>query len=536
MNVKQSFYNILTENISEYADKIAVYFLGKKISYKKFVLEVDRVASYLAGIGIKKGDVITICLPNIPSAFVSFYAVSKLGCIANMVHPLVPAATLCDIMKKTNSSFIFTLDLKLKTNYSLFAENNFNCIVCSAAHHLKPVTGFFFKLINRKSLKFGNYKYTDYKVLQNAPLEKIIPDNSFNEAAVYLHSGGTTGEPKTIALSAFAINSNTTKIPYMIEGSLKDKGVLAALPMFHGFGLSICINGPLIYGGTVVAVPFFGSKTVVKLMKKTDISYIIGVSAMFEAMAANPKFINKGTKNIKRCFCGGESMPLNLKERFDAVLKKGKSQAELQEGFGLTEMTTVTAVNLKDSNKVGSVGKTLPGISVIIIDENNKIAKEGEICFSGDPQMLYYLNDSKTTKEVMFQVDGKTFVKTGDYGYIDEEGYIFIKQRIKRIAKVNGMAVFPLEIERYAEELDFVLNACAVAVPDKRYGEVINLFVILKDKNYAKEDAEKQLSDYLKSKLIKYAVPKKIIFKDAFPKTIIGKVDFKKLTDETKEL
>lgn len=529
MNVKQSFYNILTENINEYMDNTAVYFLGKKIKYKNFLSEIDRVAAYLINEGVKKGDVITICLPNIPSAFAAFYAVSKIGCIANMVHPLVPAKSLCKIMKDTKSKVIFTLDLKFNLNYGLLKENDFKCIVCSAANHLKPITGFFFKIINKKALNFKNKDYIKYKVLQKAKIVDFKADNSYNEPAVYLHSGGTTGEPKTIVLSAFAVNSNTTKIPYMCEGSFKDKGILAVLPMFHGFGLSICINGPLIYGGTVVAIPSFGSKAVIKAMKKTDVSYIIGVSAMYEALASNPKFINKGTKNLLRCFCGGESMPLNLKERFDKILETGKSPARLQEGFGLTEMTTVTAVNLKDTNKVGSVGKALPGISVLIVDENNKTAKEGEICFAGDTQMLYYLNDQKTTAEVMFKFENKTYVKTGDYGYIDDEGYIFIKQRIKRIAKVNGMAVFPLEVERYAEELDFVLNACAVAVPDKRYGEVINLFIILKDESYSKEDAEKQLSDYLKSKLIKYALPKKIIFKKEFPKTIVGKIDFKQL-------
>lgn len=531
MNQKQSFYNILTESINQYPDNTAVYFLGTKISYREFLSEIDKVASFLTDIGVKKNDVITICLPNIPSAFVAFYAVSKLGCIANMVHPLVPAATLCEIIKNTKSKLIFTLDLKFNLNYPLLKENNVKCIVCSAANHLKPVTRFFFKLINKKDLKFKDYEYIDYKFILETFAKKIEVDNTYDKPAVYLHSGGTTGEPKTIVLSAFAINSNTTKIPYMIEGSLKDKGILAALPMFHGFGLSICINGPLIYGGTVVAIPFFKSKAVIKAMKKTDVSYIVGVSAIYEALALDKKFINKGTKKIQRCFCGGESMPLNLKQRFDEVLKKGGSSASLQEGFGLTEMTTVTAVNLKDTNKVGSVGKSLPGISTIIVDENNKIAKEGEICFSGDTQMLCYLNDPETTKKVLFKYENKTFVKTGDYGYIDEEGYIFVKQRIKRIAKVNGMAVFPLEIERYAEELDFVLTACAVAFPDERYGEVIHLFIILKDKNYDKVKGEKQLIEYLKQKLIKYAVPKKIAFRESFPKTNIGKIDYKKLCE-----
>lgn len=529
-NAKQSLYNIVAENISEHSENTAVHFFGRKIKYKDFLDEIDRVATFLNCIGVKKGDVITICLPNIPSAFTAFYAVSKLGCIANMVHPLVPAKTLCEIMKNAKSNLIFTLDLKFSLNYELL--NNFKCIVCSAAHHLGKFKGFFFKLINRKSLKFKGFEYIDYKLLQKTLSKKIVPDSDYDKPAVYLHSGGTTGEPKTIVLSAFAVNSNSTLIPFMLEENfLTDKSVVAALPMFHGFGLSICINGPLMYGAAVIAIPSFSTKTISKAIKKIKTSYIIGVSAMFEALIANPKFLNKGTKNILRCFCGGETMSLNLKRRYDEVLKRGGSDAGLQEGYGLTEMVSVAAVNLKDTNKLGSVGKPLPGLTVIVIGENNNLAKEGEICFAGDTQMLYYLNDPKTTKEVLFEFDGKTFIRTGDYGYIDEEGYIFIKQRIKRIAKVNGMAVFPLEVERYAEELDFVLNACAVAVKDKRYGEVIYLFIILKDKKYDKEAAEKQLLEYLKQRLIKYAVPRKIIFKESFPKTNVGKIDYKKLMD-----
>ena len=532
MNAKQSFYNIINENFEEKKDLIAVYFLGNKITFKDFFAEIDKVASYLSDLGIKKGDVITINLPNIPSAFTAFYAVSKLGCIANMVHPLVPNVALCEIMKNTNSKIVFTFDLKFQKNYPLLHENKIKCIVCSAANHLKPLKGRMFNLLNRKKLNFKNFDYINYKTIQDYPCKDIEPDNSFDTPAVYLHSGGTTGEPKTIVLSAFAINSNTLYITYMLEDNPKGKGALAILPMFHGFGLSICVNGPLIYGATVVAVPSFSSKTVVSLMKKTNISYIIGVSAIFEALISNPKFVNRATKNIRRCFCGGESMPLNLKERFDKVMEKGGSEARLQEGYGLTEMTTVTSVNLKDTNRVGSVGKPLPNLSAIVIDESGKMVNDGEICFAGNTQMLSYLNDKKTTNEVFFDYDNKRFVKTGDYGYIDKDGYIYIKQRIKRIAKVNGMAVFPLEIERFAEELDFVLNACAVAVPDKRYGEVIKLFIILKDKKYDRELATEQLIKYLKVRLIKYAMPKEILFKESFPKTNVGKIDFEKLVAE----
>jgi len=535
-NPKQTFYNILTENINDYKTADAVYFMGKRIKFKKFLDEIDRTANFLKNIGVKADDVITICLPNIPSAFVAFYAVSKLGAIINMVHPLTPALTLCEIMKSTKSKIVFTLDLRFKENYENLNLNNFTCIVCSAYHHLPKVKAIFYRLINRKLCNFKSFNYINFKVCQKTKNMHIVPDNDYLKPALYLHSGGTTGDPKTIVLSCFAVNSNTAYVPYMIEnpGSLVGLSVLAVLPMFHGFGLSIGINGGLIHGATVIAMPMFSPKAIVKTMKKIPINYFLGVSAIYEALIKNKKFVNKNTKKILRCFCGGESMPLNLKQRFDAVMKKGKSEAKLQEGYGLTEMVTVTAVNLKADSVVGSVGKPLPGLDAIVVDENNRIAKMGEICFAGNTQMLGYLNDEKTNKEVFFEYKGKRFVKTGDYGYIDENGYIFIKQRIKRIAKINGMAVFPLEIERDCEELDFVLSACALSVPDKKYGEVINLFIILKDKNYSKEQALTNLQNHLKSKLIKYAIPKKISFVEDFPKTNVGKIDFKKLEESAK--
>ena len=539
LNPKQSLYNILTENINNYQNVTAVYFMGKKIKYKNFLDEVDKTASYLQSIGVKSNDVVTICLPNIPSAFMTLYAVSKLGAVVNMVHPLTPGLKLCEIMKKTKSDIVFTLDLKFKENYEHLSKNNYKCIVCGAAHHLHKITGFFFKLINRKKLNFKSFNYTDYKVCQKTKKTDIVPDNDYLKPALYLHSGGTTGEPKTIVLSSFAINSNAVYIPYMVERQAEDLvgvTVLAVLPMFHGFGLSICVNGALIHGATAIAMPMFSTKLIIKTMKKIPISYFLGVSAIYEALLNNKKFINKSTKNILRCFCGGESMSLSLKQRFDAFLEKGKSDAKLQEGLGITEMVNVAALNLKADNVPGSVGKTLPGLSVMVVDENNKPAKMGELCFAGNTQMLGYLNAEETNKKVFFEYEGKRFVKTGDYGYVDEKGYVFIKQRIKRIAKINGIAVFPLEIERCCEELDFVLSACAIAVADKKHGEAITLFIILKDKNSDLEIIKTNLIEHLKSKLIKYSIPKRerIFFTDAFPKTNIGKIDFRKLEESVK--
>ncbi|MCL1901404.1 MAG: acyl--CoA ligase, partial [Firmicutes bacterium] len=483
-------------------------------------------------------DVITICLPNIPSAFIAFYAVSKLGAIINMVHPLTPGLTLCKIMENTKSSIIFTLDLKFKENYEHFVSNNFKCLVCGNAHHLPKIKGVFYKFKNRKQLNLKGLSYTDYKTCQKAEKTDIVPDNDYLKPALYLHSGGTTGEPKTIVLSSFGLNSNSVHIPYIVEnsGSLVGLSWLAVLPMYHGYGLSLSINGAFMYGMTSIAMPMFSPKLIGKTMKKIPMNYFLGVSAIYEALAKSKNFINKNTKNIMRCFCGGEAMSLGLKQRFDAALEKGASQTRLQEGYGLTEMVSVTAVNLKNDKLISSVGKALPGLSAITVDENNKIVKDGEICFAGDTQMLEYLNSDETTKKVFFEYDKKRFVKTGDYGYIDKNGNIFVKQRIKRIAKVNGITVFPIEIERYSEELDFVLSACAVSIHDKRCGEAISLFIILKDKNYDKEIAKTNLFNHLKSKLIKYAVPKceKIFFIEDFPKTNVGKINFKKL-EETAE-
>jgi len=534
-NPKQSFYNILTENIGRHLNATAVYFMGKKIKFANFLKEIDKTASFLQNIGVSASDVITVCLPNIPSAFIAFYAVSKLGAVINMVHPLTPGLALCEIMKNTKSNIVFTLDLKFKENYSNFCSNGFKCIVCGAAHHLPKIKGFFYKIINRKFFNFKGLNYIDFKVCQKTIKTDIVPNNDYLKPALYLHSGGTTGEPKTIALSSFAVNSNAVYVPYMIERQKDFVGltVLGVLPMFHGFGLSIGINGSLILGATVVAMPMFSPKLIVKTMRKLPINYFLGVSAIYEALLKNKKFINKNTKHILRCFCGGEAMSHSLKQRFDAFLESGKSEAKLQEGYGLTEMVTVTAVNLKDDNVIGSVGKALPGLSVIAVNENNKIVKEGELCFAGNTQMSEYLNAFETNKKVFFEHDNRRYVKTGDFGYVDENGYIFIKQRIKRIAKVNGIAVFPLEIERYSEELDFVLSACAIAVPSKKHGEVISLFIILKDNNSDKELIKTKLQNHLKSKLIKYAVPKreKIFFVKDFPKTNVGKIDFKKLEE-----
>jgi len=533
MESKMSLYRGVLDTAKKFPNAKALLFMGKYVKYNELIKKIDLFANGINNLGVEKDGVITMALPNVFEAIYSFYAVNKLGIIAHMVHPVTPVIQMRKFMETTGSKILIVLDTFFE-HYKELLNDRIKIILVTPVDEFNIVKKIGYRVLNRK--KLNNIKYGDnvlkFKSLYlDKPQISEIPKDPLKTAA-YLHSGGTSGEPKTIELSAYAINYLASKASFIMEkDDFLNKHMLGVLPMFHGFGLCMGIHGVLRFAGVSTLMPKFNADEAIKLIKNNQVNYIIGVPSLFEALLKNPGFSHPNIRNVDQAFVGGDYVAMDLKNRFNKAMDLVGSKARLLEGYGLTEVVTVCAVNTIKNHKQDSVGKVLPGVEMAIIDLETKEFlppnKNGIIAVSGPTMMNGYLNDLEATEEAKLVRNGKKWILTGDLGFIDEDGYVHFKQRLKRIIKVSGMPVLPAEIENLLMSYDSVSEVAAVGIPDEEKGNIVKLFIVWHPN---KEKIEfNKLKDIIKMNLGTYAVPKEIVELEELPKTTIGKIDVIKL-------
>lgn len=518
----------------------ALIYMGRRISYPRLMREIDAAAAELVARGVKRGEPVTVCLPNIPQSVILFYALNKIGAVAQMVHPLAPCEQLGRYMREVGSKLLYIPDIFAEKYDSLIREG-VATVLCSPAHYLGRFKRTAFGLANAKKIrpykKLKNVAFYGDGVGKNQNAEEFTDPKA---PAVYLHSGGTSGAPKTIVLSSESINALCDN-SYDILGIKRFDGgcMLAVLPLFHGFGLAMGVHAMLCHGGTDTLLVKFHTRDTIRLIERNEINYLIGVPALYEALLKNPDFTGDKLKNLRQAFVGGDYVPKRLLADFNARMEQYGSSARLYEGYGLTETVTVCAVNTTDAHRDGSVGKALGGMEIAAFDSDLRrlpAGEIGELCVAGDELMLGYLSDPEDNAGVFFTHEGRRFVRTGDLGCVDSDGFVFFKSRIKRMAKVNGMPVFPSEIEKLVmDERDDVREACAAAVPDDRTGSAVVLFVVPAEADLSEESRRalaSELGDFVENRLGSFSRPKRVVFRDRFPQTLVGKVDVNALTRE----
>lgn len=521
----RTLYEAMLEGLAAAGENApALYYKGKFFSYGKLKRQTDRLACGLARLGVRPGDAVTICMPNTPESVYALYAVNKLGAVAHLVHPLAPPLQLESFMRKAKSVLLITLDINLAEYAPLAAALRFGILSVSPAQSLGLVKRALFSLINRKSIRKGK----GIRPYNRLVCKGDVPAGKTSGAAVYLHSGGTSGEPKVIELSAAAVNALVDKAPHILRFMPKLTGtyMLAVLPTFHGFGLAMGIHAPMAHGAVSVLMPKFSTKETIALIEKGRLNYLIGVPVLYEALLRKPEFSGEKLKNVKVAFIGGDSVMPDLIERFDTRMEEAGSEGRMFEGYGLTETVTVCNVNLFGAAKTGSVGKPLPGIEIAVADERGKplaAGETGEILVAGDTLMDGYLDEAEATAAAFTELNGKRYVRTGDAGYLDADGFLYFKQRLKRIIKIAGVSVYPSEIESVVSAMPGIDEACAVEGRNEKGETVIVLYLA------GKERADAEIQDGIRRALGKYAVPRKIVYLDSLPKTLIGKVAVGKL-------
>lgn len=510
-------YQSLKQVYKKKGKTTALMYMGKRFNYNTLFSSIDDAAAKLSSM-VHPGDVVTICMPNTPECVYCFYAVNRIGAIAHMVHPLVALNRLKKNMADAKSKLLITLSINLE-KYSSLAQD-YPIISVHPARSLGRFIRFVFDL-KEKPYKGSMKNIYPYDALGGTiPPE---PRRSGDSVGVYLHSGGTSGESKIIELSDESIiKLGNRGLEALCCDVAEGMYMLGALPMFHGFGLAMCIHATLTYGGVSVLMPKFDPKLAAKLVKKNQMHFIIGVPNLFRALLKQPDFNGEALKNVYVAFVGGDCAPQDLLDEFNTRMENAGANARLFEGYGLTETVTVCAVNNFKYNRRGSMGHMLSNLDCIIVEPEGTTplpaGEKGEIAIAGDTLMIGYLDNPEENDKVFFEHDGKRFVRTGDFGYMDKDGFLYFVQRLKRIIKIAGISVYPKEIESAALELEGVTGACAV---EYKQGGKARIALYLTG---APQDEEKVKAKIL-SELSHYAVPTIVRNIDAIPVTPVMKAD-----------
>lgn len=526
-----NLYEILAKTAAKYPARSALYYEGKHWTYRQLINEIDLAAQKMAGLGIKEGEVIAQCMPNCPSSVFIFYASAKLGAISYLIHPLSPVKQIIKFMEKSRSQKIFILNVFSSSLTPMLHQQGYQVI---AVNPYARVSLFKSALALAKAK--GNHRAKSFFF---APKGKIkTTTRTDTQTAVYLNSGGTSGDPKIIELSSKAINALALE-GFNIVGSDNPEmfKMLAVLPLFHGFGLCMGLHAPLVLGGQATLLTKFKAPVVNKLILQNEVKIIIGVPTLFTALLNSDGFAGPHLQNLAVAYIGGDSVPQSLLDRFNSLMKKYNSPARLLEGYGLTETVTVNAVNTLTSNRLHSAGKPLGIIDIKILDlESHQEVKPnelGEIAVKGPTMMNGYLDDEMTTAKTFYDIPGAgQYILTKDIGYLDNDGYLFFRQRIKRIIKVNGINVFPTDIERIVLNFPEVFEAYVIGITDQRLGSIARLFLSL-NKDYTNlnpNELKAKIVEKIKEEMPVYALPKDIIILEHLPKTSVGKIDLTKLT------
>ena len=537
-----SMYDQVKKSAYLYPDYIAYEYMGKKVKYKKFLEDINAWAKVFVFAGVKNGDIVTISLPNVPNVLVALYALNKIGAICNMVHPLSSEDELKFSLESTMSKYLIMLD-SFGDKY-LKIENEVNIkevIFVSASDYMpvpmKVVYSLSQKLKVKVPRKENYYSWKKYfkKHYKNESV-KFLKFDSYTPAVI-IHSGGTSGKPKNVVIQnkAFILASIQEKIS--LKNLVPGDCCLAIMPNFHGFGLSVLMHTPLALGCYSILIPTFDSKKFDIIFHKKKPSCVLGVPTLYEALISNNNIKNLDLSNLKYIVSGGDILSKSLEDRMNEYLKNHNSPGKITQGYGLSEALAAVCLACDDVNKSGSVGIPLAGNHVKIIDPATRNTKDynevGEICVHSKAFMQGYLNDElETNKALQIHKDGHIWLHTGDLGYMDEDGFIYYKGRIKRMIITSGYNVYPSHIESVIESHPAVLQCSVVGVAHPYKQEVPKAFIVLKEgyfSMFVKEDIKK----LCQKKLAKYMIPSEFVFRKRLPKTKLGKVDFKSLQEDT---
>ena len=538
-----SLYEKIEEIAVKYPKNIAFDFMGKSTTYEEMVEQINICAKALKTIGIRENDKVTIAMPNCPQAIYMFYAVNLVGGIANMIHPLSAEKEIEFYLNESESVTAITLD-QFYNKFENIRKNTkvVNIIIASVKDALsKPIKAGYMLTEGRKIKKIPKdapvIRWNDFMKLSKACFYNYKVNKGYDDPAVILYSGGTTGTTKGIVLTNGNFNSLAEQIVATNPMYRVGDKMLAAMPLFHGFGLGVCVHSMLANGGRCILIPRFTAQSYAKQIVKNRCNFIAGVPTLYEALLRLPSMDGADLSCLKGVFSGGDSLSVELKKKFDKFLYDHNAVIQVREGYGTTETVTACCLTPPHMFKEGSIGLPFPDTYIKIVEPGTEnevpYGTEGEILLAGPTVMHEYFKHPEESAETLrTHADGLTWVYTGDLGLMDEEGFIFFKGRAKRMIISSGYNIYPAQLENIIDAHEAVQMSCCIGVPDSYKMEKVKAFIMLKP-GYAPDDKTKEsIVAYCRKNIAKYAMPYDIEFREELPKTLVGKVAWRVLAEE----
>jgi long-chain acyl-CoA synthetase len=527
----------------QYPNNVAFDFMGRATTYRQLIAETERCARALKTIGIRENDRVTIAMPNCPQAIYMFYAVNLIGAVANMIHPLSAEKEIEFYLNESGSVTAITLD-QFYNKFENIRKNTsvVNIIIASVKDELsQPLKAGYMLTEGRKIKKIPKdapvIRWREFMRMSRMCFYNYKVKRKAEDPAVILYSGGTTGTTKGIVLTNLNFNALSRQVVAANPMFRPGDRMLAAMPLFHGFGLGVCIHTMLAQGGRCILIPRFTAKSYARQITKYRCNFIAGVPTLYEALLRLPDMENADLSSLKGVFSGGDSLSVELKKKFDKFLYDHHASIQVREGYGTTETVTACCLTPPHMFKEGSIGVPFPDTYIKIVkpgtDEELPYGEEGEILLAGPTVMREYMNHpEETAQTIRVHADGQRWVYTGDLGTMDEEGFIYFRGRAKRMIITSGYNVYPGQLENILDAHEKVHMSCVIGIPDSYKMQAVKAFIMLREGVPPTEETREEIMAYCRKSIAKYAIPKEIEFRAELPKTLVGKVAYRVLEEE----
>ncbi len=540
----KTMYQMVAATAKQYPTSTAYTFMGKQTTYAAFMKRIEAAAKGLYQMGIRKGDKVTICMPNTPQALDCFYGLNRIGAIPNMIHPLSAAKEIAFYLNFSKSKAILTLAQFYTKVASVQTELESPCriLIARIADELPLPLSLLYPLTKggKPDRKPEGDGYTLWYDMVAAGKHTELPahDGKFDDCGAVLYSGGTTGTTKGIMLSN--LNFNALGLQTIAASGYADihgMKFLSVMPVFHGFGLGVSIHTALIGGATCILVPQFTVDSYAKLLVKEKPNIIAGVPTLYEALLRAESLKDADLSCLKGIFSGGDCLSPELKKKIDAFLHDHNCSEQIREGYGTTECVTASCLTPKNYARDRSIGVPFPDTFYKIVTpgttEEADPNTEGEICISGPTVMLGYMdNPGETASTLRRHYDGRIWLHTGDLGRMDQDGFVYFRQRIKRMIITSGYNVYPSQLENIIDGHEKVLLSCVIGIKDAYRVQKVKAYVVPMPGVEPTEELKQEILDYCKEHIAKYAMPREIEFRTELPKTLVGKVAYRVLEEE----
>lgn len=534
-------YDMVKKENENYLDETAINFANRSISFKELLNEVDSISRSLAACNIKKGDVVTVISACVPESIYIFYAINRFGGCANFIDPRIKNDEIVDAIRESSSKLVFCLDIRLRMELAEEIEkiNNVERIIA-----FSPVQSLSWVIRKIAALKSKTKRINHCLVLYwndfiKGGVNQTITESDFEpeSPAIMVRTGGTTGKPKTVILTNENMNEMAFQHKIGDYNFKRQDKFLNFLPPFYAYGICAATHMPLVLGLIDIMIPTFDSDDFPGLMKKHQPNVVFGGPILYEKLMGDSKVGDIDLSNFTVPVSGGDSMSIEVERKVNKFIFEHGGKHHVGQGYGMTEVASSVCYSKENSYIEGSVGIPLIHNQIAIFDsdtmEENVVYEQGEICIKTGTMMLGYLNNRyETDKVIKTHSDGTRWVHTGDIGYMNESGSLFIKGRIKRMIVSNGSKIFPSEIENIISRNPNIDICVVVGSAHPVYRKVPVAYIVLKNDGADIEKEILAIVDDIKSSLPDYYVPASFVIKDHLPVSNVNKILYNELEDE----